>query len=766
MIRATKREEGISAQACWTLLVLALAAARPAQGQSAEPGAARLSVTRPISFGIDKDYAVLVTQFFHHGQISPDGRNVVVFTKDRKPVPCRVLQLGPGDFCRLAFQPLAQQRNYEICYGSTPSAETDRPVWREKSGLLLETREYRQCNLNSFDSVRKAFESSTPIGSDYVDTIRHAYNPFSLKNEPFLSRYSGYFRVATGGSYGFFLSSQDCSFLVIDDKVVAEAPGRHPPLRRAIPSQRADVKLTAGMHKLEFYHAAAGPAAMMTLSWESLPADAKTRPELLPSAAFGAAAIGRVPAGPPSLKEGGFLPDFMVAILGDVPLPDNPLPLIGVRYVDTSSKSLSSQARLLWDFGDGQTSNEPDPNHVYLTPGLYTVKLTVTRSGRDHVAQNRVYIDQPRVLPLDKPHQLDQYLPILRGYDPQTLSAAALKQLVLAFRAKADRLLSPEPGELEAAAALPPKPSAKGKGQPAKVERAPSAEAIKKLEVQRKAEAAEYVALAVNSGKARLVAPSAAGEQGDLVELARLIGPMARNQMGDSLLAGQIWRGAGQKMTNPQWSAECQIEAADIALNDLLNRTAAKGFLEAASAKLRGPKPGPVASRLKRVWGDYYAASGDGKAARAAYEEAERVLGSARTQIERIAWQGAHSRSAEQFLKSGEYDRAAAELRAWQDEFPGDKMGGYLHLLFARYWEGRRLYAQAVTLADQLLAVSPDSPYIDQLLMLAADCEAKRGRADRALATLHALVHDYPGSPLAPQAKEKIAKLQTRAKKR
>ncbi|MDY0218577.1 MAG: PKD domain-containing protein [Candidatus Cloacimonas acidaminovorans] len=35
----------------------------------------------------------------------------------------------------------------------------------------------------------------------------------------------------------------------------------------------------------------------------------------------------------------------------------------------------------LWNFGDGQTSTEPNPYHIYYTPGLYTVTLTVYKDG-------------------------------------------------------------------------------------------------------------------------------------------------------------------------------------------------------------------------------------------------------------------------------------------------------------------------------------------------------------------------------------------------
>lgn len=42
---------------------------------------------------------------------------------------------------------------------------------------------------------------------------------------------------------------------------------------------------------------------------------------------------------------------------------------------------VSTAYSYLWEFGDGETSHEKDPKHVYRMAGTYTVKLTVTSSG-------------------------------------------------------------------------------------------------------------------------------------------------------------------------------------------------------------------------------------------------------------------------------------------------------------------------------------------------------------------------------------------------
>lgn len=720
------------------------------RAQSFRRGGTEFNALRTVTIGAKEIKPVMVTQFFHHAQIAPDGSNIIVVAKNQKVVPSRVLQLGPGDFCRLAFQTIPGQDSYEILYGGEPPEKGTVPPWTNGDGLLLETRVYKECNLNQLDSVRKAFESSEPIGSDYVENVYHAGNPCSLKVGPFMSHYSGQLHVGSAGIYGFMVSSQDCSFLLIDGTEVISAPGVHEPTYQAKPGNRKDIRLTAGAHKFDYYHAASGPAAVMVVAWEISPSDPKPKPAIIPTEAFHTGSIGRAEAGPVQVREQKMTPDFLVSIVGDVPLPDNEQPLVGVLFKDMSPKGLTMGGMARWDFGDGQTSSENNPAHVYLRPGLYTVKLsTGRRTAKPIEMVNRIYVDRLALTAKDekKFHKLDDYLPVLEKYDPKTLDAASLGQLIQAFLWKADLVQTPEAPE-EAKPDEPPKPP---EPKPAETE--------EQIEA-RKAEVKKWITKAAEVGKGAFAAESTAGESG-LVELARRVGPLARNRVGDSALASQVWRAAAEKTKQPEMKAECEIEAADIAVNDLLGAAQAKPLLEAATKRLAESKTGPLASRLKLVWGDYFAATGDGKAARKSYYEAEEVLGTTQTHLERTAWRGAHSRSTEDFLKDGELERAIAEIRQWEKESPAEKIDGYITLLCAKYWAAREMHAQAIALAEQLLNVAPDSPYADQLLLVAAQCEVSRGKVDRALATLQSLLKDYPGSPLVPEVKENIKRLES-----
>lgn len=53
---------------------------------------------------------------------------------------------------------------------------------------------------------------------------------------------------------------------------------------------------------------------------------------------------------------------------------DNQLSHFSHKIIDGSDVIVS----YLWDFGDGYTSNEQNPEHVYLNPGIYVTCLTVT----------------------------------------------------------------------------------------------------------------------------------------------------------------------------------------------------------------------------------------------------------------------------------------------------------------------------------------------------------------------------------------------------
>ncbi len=637
---------------------------------------------------------VVVTEFFTHGELRPDGGNLAVYDAQDRPIPWRVLQAGPGDFCRVAFQTAPKQSAYRVFYGGKAAPKP--PRWTASAGLLLRTFRWRACDLNSLPSVRAALAAAEPSGADFVPQVFHRHDPFRPGAGPFLSHYAGTLRAGTAGKYLFFTSSQDCSFLLIDGKVVVSAPGAHGPTGEA--RFRGEVTLAAGPHEFEYVHAAAGPDACMVAAWQPPGAG---RPEVIPGRAFGDDVIAHLDAGAPRHVTRGALRDFTVEVLGDVAVGDD-LTLVRVRFVELPVRRGAVRARRHWDFGDGQVSDAADPVHVYLAPGLYKVKMAPA-GGTGPAVVNRVQVQRATAPPEGKkgPDRLADYVPIVSRYDTTKLDLPGALRLVR---------FCLEVGQAERA---------------------------------------------VRVGKAKLLAAGAAEEEQAVYDLARLVGPLLRDG-DDAAGAFAVWQALGRAVRQPQWKAACELEAADVCLNDLLQRAESKPLLESAAAHLaQAPQPA-LAGRLQRVWGDWHARGGDGAAARQAYARAA-ALAAAGTAAERDARRGAFARSAEAFLREKSLERAAAELRRWQDEFPADKVEGYLPLLQARYFAARGKYQHAVVAAGDLLAVNRDSPYADRLVYLAAECEEKLGRPDRARAGYQSLLTDYPGSPLVPTARQKLA---------
>jgi hypothetical protein len=301
--------------------------------------------------------AVVTTEFLTHGELDEKAETLAVYDARHEPVPWRVLQAGPGDCCRIAFQTAPRQHLYKIYYGPR-APKIKPPAWTASAGLLLETRRWSSCDLNSLGSVRSAFQAASPYGIAFVPSVFHRYNPFEPAPEPFLSDYRGDLHISKDGVHRFFTSSQDASFLLVDGKLVVAAPGWHAPVGNA--RFKGEVHLASGSHTFEYLHAASGPDACMVAAWQPPGAP---KPEMIPPEAFHSDSVARLPA--VAVKHPR---EFVVETVGEVPMAEDEVPMVRVQFRLVAPQMTAARRKLHWDFGDGQSANQPDPVHIYL-PG-------------------------------------------------------------------------------------------------------------------------------------------------------------------------------------------------------------------------------------------------------------------------------------------------------------------------------------------------------------------------------------------------------------
>ena len=106
---------------------------------------------------------------------------------------------GRAIFAGWPSRPSRASRSTKCFTAAAPSARPCRPG-PASDGLLLETRRFRPCGFWNLESVRRAFDAAEPIGADYVDGVFHGVNPFTLRREPFLSRYTGWMDLKRPGT--------------------------------------------------------------------------------------------------------------------------------------------------------------------------------------------------------------------------------------------------------------------------------------------------------------------------------------------------------------------------------------------------------------------------------------------------------------------------------------------------------------------------------------------------------------------------------------
>jgi len=630
-------------------------------------------------------------RFSTGGFLRPDGGDLRVFGK-RKIVPYKIVSVGPGDKVSLLFKVLKGCDEYHIYYGNA-AAEPLEFDWTPQRGLVMETRRYEGGENRNWGEMRATMKRAKHVyGRGLVEKIWHGHNPFGPSRN-MVSIYRGWLQIPAQGEYDFVTSSASASFLFVDDKPAVQWPGWH----RAVPDGRfrKRITLTAGLHQFAYYHVQGDADPIMVAAWRPPQSD---KIEVIPPHAF----LPPLKCTPIKYHINGqtSAADFVWRNAAEAHLDERHF--VTMQFACTSFPRTSRATRREWHFGDGVTSKEYRPRHIYLATGTYPVTLKVFRGEHISVCRQKVVVARNWARQhLLQPDSLEDVAGEIDQYPFEKMTAPVLCGAVLLYE---------------------------------KLGRAQEMLRIGKL----------------LAGKLRELSDE------DLVAVAVSLGAAWRDKGHSAENALKLFREVEAELKNSEFKARIAVLAGDTLLDYMRKPASAKAeylrvlrdYPKAATyVRLATIRLGDVARRLGKIEEArrYYEQSLEGRPKRAPGREA---MDAALCALE-----------AEDLLRRGELEAAEKALHLWQWQAPMAKLQGHWSALMARLAVKRREWEEVIKETETLLRVNPESQYAPELLLLLARAQTERGAPAKAREALERARGEYPDSPLMEKIEQALRAL-------
>jgi TolA-binding protein len=631
---------------------------------------------------------VALCEIVTNGHARPDGGDVRVLDAGGAELPRRVL--SAGDDRLLVLFPAKPRSRYAVYFGNRGANEPG-SAWEPRAALVVESHPLAGPPPTTWAEAQAALATPTAsVRRGLAPTIACGFDPLGREREVIL-RFRGALDCPDAGEYEFATSSIDASFLAVDGRLVAEWGGRHDARGGEKGDHAGRVELGKGPHVLEYVYATSGEHGFgCNAGWRPPRAE---RLGTIPAQAW-AGTIG-AQVGELETRRGAAEAEFGWACASDLGLEGRE----AVLFAFVARAPHGGAAAWRWDFGDGTSSEEEKPRHVFLERGVYPVRLEVTRKDGEVVAAvDRVRAEPERARwPGTLEDRLAEYAKIARGYAPERLrplSALALGRLFLD-------------------AGLPD--AARGP-----LERALGAGA---LDLTRREHCEAVLALAdIYRSKRELALAAAAAAT---VTACPDAPPASRDRAAITRAEALIEAG--------------EPDAAEEALRPLAAR--------------KGKDDPPRLARILAARAELARGRRAEAAAALAEIEAKERRGPARD-----AALGAGNRAVafHAYLRAGDFDAAEDEVRALVWEMPTALVGGEPDLLLGKLRAAQGRAADAVACFERALAAAPDAPRAADALVRLADVLERLGDPARARAALERCAREHPEAPEAEAARARL----------
>ncbi len=342
-----------------------------------------------------------------------DMRDFVLIGLDGKEIALEGVWRSNGRAVLMLAEEMPKEGDTMLYFGGNISRRMR--SWSPTPSLLLETRRMPVgAKIATYRDWQKAWNGSSAVdGAAFVPQIFHGGNPFGEESR-FLSRYTGMIKAAVDGEVKFYTLSDDVSYVMIDGRPVLEWVKDKPPPRDPAKIPVADVRVSKGLIKVEYCHAAVAAPGAMALGWNqggnlaNIPPEAWVHP-------------GKVAIGGFESQDGAPVP------LGDV-IAESYLGYGGEWYVQVRAgiTDPGDDWKVEWLWADGRIDRGPEVRRLWM--GLEPVKVVLhLRNGARKIEGRRLLIIPREMAAASVNHseQLAGFMKLLESEDPSALPESA-----------------------------------------------------------------------------------------------------------------------------------------------------------------------------------------------------------------------------------------------------------------------------------------------------------------------------------------------------
>lgn len=628
---------------------------------------------------------VCFVKFPTYGMIKEDGSDVRVVSSSGRTLRSTVIWMGPGDYASVAFEvPPSVNRAY--IYFANPNARK-MEVWKPEYGLWLETRKYTGGDCTSYVNFTKTMARAKYVfGKGPVPYVFHGFNMFG-PSDNYISIYRGKLWSPKTGSYVFSTTSDDISYIMIDGRVVAQKRrwGWAPRVARY---QGKPVTLSAGLHSFEYLHVEGTGDQRAVAAWR-MPG-MRRRFKLIEPKYFPGVVRGKL--GSFEIRTLKITPDFESENRAETGI--GKLTFYHFVFRDRTSSVEALKYQPLWQFGDGTLSTLRNPQHIYLTPGLYTVKLSLKRGPAEYSVSLRLKVETAWEKQATRRFEsLGSIYEIIKDYQFDRMNTTHLKILANVF----ERLEKPF-------------------------------EIIKVCQVLR----------------------SRKLEEGERFKYLMLLGTRLREAKKDIEGAMNIFSEILNSSKQNLHKAHALKELGDTLYYYYLKYDEALERYRTVVEKYADLRD-PVLRLCQIRIGDIYRDRGDYEKAFGVYKLVEDTTLSSMSFAQRIARQGAYPQSVEEYIRSGRYELALQTLNKWEWDFPLEKLRGYSSYLRAKLALQQSNYEEALKQALALVRINRKSDWADRCLLVAGEAYLSLSKPGKALDVVEVIRRDYPETPFSDE---------------